>query len=71
MSNNFPCKCGHGCSSHRNGTYPNLPPYRVSDDCRYRLATGKLCLCSNYTPDNLRYLELIDKREEMKNENLG
>jgi hypothetical protein len=56
MNKDYPCKCGHLYSDHRNSKYPNLLPYAYND-CRYELGSTRLCLCSDFKQDNLRYLE--------------
>ena len=38
--------------------YPNLLPYAYND-CRYELGSTRLCLCSDFKQDNLRYLETM------------
>jgi hypothetical protein len=72
MNKEFPCKvCGHIANMHymnitRNHSYcadclraENCRSYQIPSEYEHE-----------FVGDNFKYLEMLDKRKEMKNENL-
>jgi hypothetical protein len=61
MNKEFPCKCGHGMAFH------TISSSRIWDACQACHSGIHKISFHTYKPDNLKYLELIEKREELKN----
>jgi hypothetical protein len=61
MNNSYPCKCGH-----IRGVHGYFGRAMHCGDC---VCSFEINDYHNFKPDNLKYLELLNKREEMKNEN--
>jgi len=73
MNKDFPCKvCTHSATQH----YANVTKEEnICMDC-IRAEGSRSCYDSNeytheFIGDNCKYLELLDKRKEIKNENIG
>ena len=60
---NFPCSCGHSWSNH-DWAGPSIGDEFCNSESINTEYWSALCDCMHYTPDNLRYLEQMSKKEK-------
>jgi len=58
--NRFPCKCSHLAKEHVNARFKLEPPLKLGNYCVFGFGSvGAICVCDEFQPDNLKYLEQI------------